>query len=294
MKNISLGLMAAVLGIIGMHNHAFAQMAPMNSHVSVGIQSHTVSSPTVVPTIPVAHVSNIATPDPILAPANHTPNHVADINSGITIPTFSNPAAVMNPGLAAIGSPSSPFPHITIATLPSNSNAIAHVGLAAIVGSQTASSNSGIPNPDPSNGSSSGPSSGSSGGGASGSSGGGYISGGTTTGYMYPSYTTVNPVVYISQPAPAYVAPTSGVHTEAKTVIRKQIPMIPVDTTPVVSTNQNQNDYAASTYNLGTHITLVEVLAAIAGLLMIVVAAKEYQMRKRMVQVENQPHVVYA
>ena len=300
MKHTSLAFLLVVACAMGMHHVASAQVVPVN-HATL-TPAHVMQSGT-VPTIPMADTPAVAvTPTLSVAQVTATPDPI--ITNHVTIATLpADSAAIMHPGLAAAVSqtPVNPFSHITIATLPNDSAAIYHPGLAAIDHTQLMTSGiNGIPNPDPGTGQgSSGASSGGSSGSGSqplvfGSNGGG---GGTTTGgYRAPQQTYVAPQAQAMQARPAYVAPgTATFHasTASKTVTREIIPMIPLDTTSA-DVSQNGNDYGASTYHIGTQVTLVEVLTAVAGLLMVLVAAKEYQMRKRAQQAHAQAYGVYA
>ena len=267
MKNTQLVMMFVIISMLGIHSRASAQILPVNG--ATLINSHIIAVATVQTTAPITvHVINPAVIATAPTAAVVTPTLQVYNANPINVGTLHGIDATVIPVAANVSSLSVTPIHVAVQGI--NTTAIAHNGL-------------GLPISDPGTGSPSntGGSSGSNQ--NTGSSNSGGSSGGTTVG-RYPVVTVTAPAPVVTTTARPAVY-TETYKTTPKKVVEKQIiPLLPEDSVDANTYQDAGNNMSASVQGISGQMTLVGILIAIAGVLGLMVAAKEYQMRKQVKQ----------
>ncbi|MEI8224273.1 MAG: hypothetical protein WCG20_04105 [bacterium] len=268
MKNTQLAIMFAIISMLGIHSRASAQILPVNG--STLINSHVIAATTVQTAAPITvHTINpaIIAAAPIAVAV--TPTLQVYNANPINVGTLHGIDATLTP--------------VAVANTHTLSGTSLHVSAQSINTAAIAHANIGLAVNDPGTGnpSNTGGTSGSNQ--NSGSSGSNSSSGGTTVGRY--------PVVTVTAPAPIVVDNARpAVYTETykaapKKVVEKQIiPLLPEDSVDMYPYHDTNNNMSASVQGISGQMTLVGILIAIAAVLGLMVAAKEYQMRKQMKQ----------
>lgn len=272
MKNTQLVMMFVIISMVGIHSRASAQILPVNGATLVNNHVVTVSE---VQAAPVAVHANpvVLTTAPIaavVAPVVQVQHPPIDVTS-IQVAPASTIATTINP--AVLGAP------VHVASQGINTTAIAHIdpGLAyADPGTGSPSNTGGTSGSGQNNG------------GSSGSSGSGGSSGGNTVG-RYPVITVAPAAPVVTSARPAVYTESYNYKTTPKQVVEKQmIPLLPEDSVSDY-TYSDTNNMSASVQGISGQMTLVGILAGIAAVLGLMVAVKEYNIRKQMKQ-----HAQYA